>query len=377
MDFHPLGKTISDKLKYQVLTILHTESSMGWGGQEIRIVRESAGMAQRGNRVIIAAPVRSNIFRRAQEAGLQVLPAEFRKKSPLSILRMKSLIDKERPDIINTHSSADSWVSSIAAKLSKARPKIIRTRHLSTPISRSFLSRLIYDLLPDAVMTTGEQIRQSMVNVNGFSASRIISLPTGIDLRRFDPEKVSPAFKGDDFAVGMVGVLRSWKGHIFLLQAIPEIVKQVPQAHFYIVGEGPQRENIDRIVRDMSLQDRVSLLGHREDIPEIMASLDVIVHPSYAGEGIPQSLLQALAMKRPVIASDAGAINEIIIDNTTGFLIEPENPRQIAEKVIALYRRPDLREAFGENGRRLAEEKHSIEQMLDKIEALYHQLFNK
>ena len=124
----------------------------------------------------------------------------------------------------------------------------------------------------------------------------------------------------------MVGVLRSWKGHVFLLRAIPDIVKHIPNAHFYIVGEGPQRENIEGIVRDMSLQDRVSLLGHREDIPEIMASLDVIVHPSYAGEGIPQSLLQALAMKRPVVASDAGAIKEIILDNTTGYLIESENP---------------------------------------------------
>lgn len=349
---------------------------MGWGGQEIRIVREAAGMAARGNKVIIAAPVFSNIFSRAQEAGLQVQPAEFRKKSPLSVFRTAAMIDKVRPDIINTHSSADSWVSSIAAKLSKAGPKLIRTRHLSTPISRSFLSRVIYDLLPDAVMTTGEEIRQRMIGVNGFRASAICSIPTGIDLGRFDPEKIKPAFKPDNFAVGMVGVLRSWKGHVFFLKAVPDIVKEIPQAHFYIVGEGPQRENIERIIREMSLQDGVSLLGHREDIPEIMASLDVIVHPSYAGEGIPQSLLQALAMKRPVIASDAGAIKEIIQDGTTGFLIKPEDPRLIAEKVTELYLRSDLREVFGENGRRLVVEKHSIEQMLDKIEALYNKLFN-
>ena len=187
---------------------------------------------------------------------------------------------------------------------------------------------------------------------------------------------MKPAFRSDRFAVGMVGVLRSWKGHVFLLRAIPDIVKHIPNAHFYIVGEGPQRENIEGILRDMLLQDRVSLLGHREDIPEIMASLDVIVHPSYAGEGIPQSLLQALAMKRPVVASDAGAIKEIIMDNTTGYLIESENPRRIAEKVTALYQRPELGEVFGENGRRLVVEKHSIEHMLDKIEALYRELFD-
>ena len=141
---------------------------MGWGGQEIRIVNESAGMARRGHRIIVAAPVNSNIFRRAQDAGLQVLPSEFRKKNPFSVFSAVSMIDGIKPDIINTHSSSDSWVSSMAAKLSRTRPKIIRTRHLSTPISRSFPSRVIYDLLPDAVMTTGEEIRQQMIRFNGF-----------------------------------------------------------------------------------------------------------------------------------------------------------------------------------------------------------------
>jgi len=349
---------------------------MGWGGQEIRIIQESAGMSARGCRVIIAAPDESKIFKRAKEEGLEVSATEFSKKNPLTVFGAMSLIDRIRPDIINTHSSSDSWVASIAAKLSKTKPKIIRTRHLSTPVSSSFLSRVIYDMLPDAVMTTGEEIRQRMILVNGFQASAIFSIPTGIDLGRFDPDKVKPAFKPDNFSVGMVGVLRSWKGHGFLLKAIPGIVKQIPQAHFYIVGEGPQRGNIERIIMDMSLQDRVSLLGHREDVPEIMASLDVIVHPSYAGEGIPQSLLQALAMKTPVVASDAGAIKEIIQDNVTGFLIEPENPGRIAEKVNELFLRPDLGEVFGENGRRLVVEKHSVEQMLDKIEALYQKRFN-
>jgi glycosyltransferase involved in cell wall biosynthesis len=260
--------------------------------------------------------------------------------------------------------------------LSKPRPKIIRTRHLSAPISRSYTNRVIYNVLPDAVITTGEEIRQRMIHTSGFSASKIVSIPTGIDLERFSPQKVKPVFQPKGLAVGMIGVLRSWKGHTFFIEAIPKILEQIPDAFFYIVGDGPQRRHLDELMRTLSYRDRIILLGHREDIPEIMASLDVIVHPSYAGEGIPQSLLQALAMKRPVIASDAGAIKEIITDNSTGFLIKPENPSQIAEMVIALYQRPDLREKFGGTGRMLVVEKHSIEQMLNKIEALYNKLFN-
>jgi glycosyltransferase involved in cell wall biosynthesis len=347
---------------------------MGWGGQEIRIVQESAGMLKRGHRIVIAAPSQSTIFKRASAEGIEVLPADFRKKNPLSIFRIASLINKVRPDIVNTHSSSDSWVSGIAGTLSKARPKIIRTRHLSAPISRSYTNRVIYNLLPDAVITTGEEIRQRMIHTSGFSASKIVSIPTGVDLERFSPQKVKPAFQPKGLAVGMIGVLRSWKGHTFFIEAIPKILEQIPDAFFYIVGDGPQRRHLDELMRTLSYRDRIILLGHREDIPEIMASLDMIVHPSYANEGVPQTILQALAMEKTVIASDAGAIKEVVINGTTGVLIEPRNAGQLAEKVIEFNNKPELRTNFGKEGRRLVEEHHSIDKMLDKIEVLYNKL---
>jgi len=347
---------------------------MGWGGQEIRIVQESVGIVKRGYHVTVAAPAQSKILHRAQDAGLPVMPVDFQKKNPLSVFRIVSLINKVRPDIVNTHSSSDSWVSSIAATLSKTRPKIIRTRHLSAPIRKSYTNRVIYNVLPDAVITTGEEIRQMMIHSSGFHASKIVSIPTGIDLECFNPQKVNPVFRTKDLAVGMIGVLRSWKGHIFFIEAIPKILAQIPDAFFYIVGDGPQRRHLDDLVRSLSYKDRIILLGHREDIPEIMASLDIIVHPSYANEGVPQTILQALAMEKTVIASDAGAIKEVVINGITGVLIQPRNAGQIAEKVIELNNNPEVRINFGKEGRRLVEGSHSIEKMLDKIEVLYDKL---
>lgn len=357
-----------------MFTIFHTESSEGWGGQEIRIIQESLGMTKRGHKIIIAAPEQSIVFKRAKEVGINTFPAHFQKKNPISVLKLLSLINRERPDIVTTHSSSDSWVTTIAAKLSSIKPKIIRTRHLSTPISRSILSRLVYDILPDAVITTGEEIRQRMIHDNKFDSSKIFSIPTGVDLDQFDPAKVKPAFQTNGFSIGMIGVLRSWKGHRFFLEAVPLILKQIPDASSYIIGDGPQRENIANLIQKLNLQEKITLLGHREDIPEILASLDVIVHPSYASEGVPQSILQALAMEKPVAASDAGAIKEVIIDRKTGFLIEPKNPGKLAEKVIALYKDPGLRIKLGEKGRRLVEKDYSMGMMLDKIESLYGRL---
>ena len=360
-----------------MLTVLHTESSEGWGGQEIRVVAESLGMMKRGYMVLLAASERGKIFGRAREAGIGVFPVHFDKKNPLCIKKTLSIINGERVDIVNTHSSSDSWVAGIAARLSSSRPGVIRTRHLSTPIRRSYLSRLLYNVLPDAVITTGEEIRQRMINDNGFDAAKIFSIPTGVDTERFNPSRARPAFRVGGFTAGMVGVLRSWKGHRYFIEAVPGISWRIPGALFYIVGDGPQRENIKKMIGDLSLGDRVIMAGHREDIPEVMASLDVVVQPSYASEGVPQSILQAMAMGKPVVASDTGAIKEVVVDGVSGFLVEPRNPGMLAEKVIELYENPGLRMEFGKNGRRLVEERYSFDDMLDKVESLYGKILSR
>ncbi len=360
-----------------MITILHTESSKGWGGQEMRIILEALGMLRKGYRVKIAAPENSNIYPRAREQGIEVFPFRFQKNNPLALLKMSSMINKEKIDIVNTHSSSDSWVSTIAAKFSNGKPKIIRTRHLSTPISKSSFSRLIYNTLPSAIITTGEEIRQRMINDLGFEAAKIFSIPTGVDEGRFSPERVRSVLKRNGFSAGMVGVLRSWKGHPFFIEAIPHILRAIPDALFYIIGDGPQMPRVKSLIQSRALEDKVFMLGQREDIPEVLASLDVIVHPSTANEGVPQAILQALAMEKPVVASDVGAIKEVIVDGQTGFLIPPQESRAIAAKVIDLYKNPLLRKKFGAEGRILVHHSYSLEKMLERTENLYRRLLTE
>jgi glycosyltransferase involved in cell wall biosynthesis len=361
-----------------MLTILHTESSLAWGGQEIRIIQESQGMIKKGHRVLVAASEESLIYGKAQDQGIPAFPIQFKKGNPLALFQVLRLIERERVDIVNTHSSYDSWIATIAAKLCRGRPRILRTRHLSTPISRSFLSRLIYDVLPDLVITTGAAIKEQMVQVNGFRPEKIISIPTGVALDRFNPRKVAPAFPWDGFfRVGTIGVLRHWKGHNYLLEAVPLIIEAIPAARFYIVGAGPGYRRLERQIAQMQLRERVFLLGHREDIPEILASLDVVVHPSTGNEGVPQSVLQAQAMEKPVVAADAGSIKEVIIDGETGFLISARSPEEIAARVIELCQHRELGARLGKAGRKLVKENFTVEKMLDNIETIYQRLAGK
>ncbi|GAB4389536.1 MAG: glycosyltransferase family 4 protein [Thermodesulfovibrionales bacterium] len=359
------------------LSIVHTEASDGWGGQEMRILKESLGMAARGHRVAVAAPPHSMINQRARRAGLRVFDADFSKKDPRSFLRMRATLREAEADVLNTHSSRDSWVAGLAARTLRRPPLVIRTRHLSTPIGNTPLSRLIYEGVTDAIMTTGEEIRRAMIEENRFSPAKIVSVPTGVDLSVFDPSTTEKTLETKGFSVGMVSVLRSWKGHEYFLRAVPIILGEVSDAFFYIAGEGPQRGNIERLITELSLGDRVFMLGHREDVPGVMKSLDVVVHPSYAGEGVPQSILQAFAMMRPVVAADAGAISEVVKDGETGLLIPPKDPAAIARGVAELYRSPALRARLAEGGRDLLRGKYSFSGMLDSIEALYGRLLRE
>ncbi|MCD6319817.1 MAG: glycosyltransferase family 4 protein, partial [Candidatus Desulfofervidaceae bacterium] len=249
--------------------------------------------------------------------------------------------------------------------------RLIRTRHLSTPIGKNPLSRLIYNILPDAVITTGEAIREKMIKYNRFNPDKIISIPTGVDLERFDPKKVQPVLNKGSFLIGMVSVLRSWKGHKYFISAVPEILKQIPKAKFYIVGDGPQKENIWRQIEQMGLENKVFMLGYRKDVPEILASLNIIVHPSTGHEGVPQTILQALAMQKPIVTTNVGGIPEVIQDHYTGILIPPCDSQAIAQAVINLFKNPVLSKKLGENGRRLVEKYYSFEAMLDKVERVY------
>lgn len=359
-----------------MLTILHTESSLGWGGQEIRILQESLGMKARGHRVLIAASPKSLLLPRAEKAGLEIIPIELAPQYPWVFWQMVSILNKKEIDILNTHSSSDSWVSILAAQISARKPLIMRTRHLSTPISKNLWSRLIYDVLPDAVITTGEEIRRQMIIENNFDGDKIFSIPTGVDLAKFDPEKIKPSLFPKGWTVGMVGVLRSWKGHQYFLRAVPLILEEIPEAQFYIVGDGPQLNNIKKTIEELKLQDKVFLLGQREDVPEILASLDILVHPSYGHEGVPQTILQALAMRKPVVATRVGSIPEVIIERRTGILIPPRDAEKIAEGVIEIYKNSELRQTLMRNGREYIKERYSHKLMLDRLEDLYGDLLS-
>ena len=294
--------------------ILHTECSDGWGGQEIRIVEELRGMRRYGYATALIAPQHSQIFPRAQAEGFVVYPVRFGNKGHLpSWVRLFRLIGRLKPDVVNTHSSDDSWMAGCVARVLGV-PLIIRTRHVSTPIGSTFS----YRHFPDLILTTSDSIRADLMK-QGLEENRILSVPTGVDPKRFtfsDGWRRSVRQRlgvgAEEVLVGNVCVLRSWKGLDFFIDTAAQMP---PQFKFILVGDGPQRKRLEQKVKDMNLPDRLLFTGHVENVEEYYSAVDIFLFTSYASEGVPQALLQAMSAGLPMVVCR----NPSVIETVDGY----------------------------------------------------------
>ncbi len=348
---------------------MHSESSCGWGGQEKRILLEMEAARKRGCEVHLACSAQATLGAKAREKGFPVHAVEMRRWfHPRSLHGAWSLLRRERFDLVHTHSSADSWLFGFAAQaLGSRRPKIMRTRHLSTPVRGAF----VYSRLTDRVLTTGQSIRRHLIQ-RGVNADKILSLPTGVDLTRFRPEEADAKALRREIGVGEnaplignVAVLRSWKGHDDFLDAAKIIRAQRPDAQFVIAGDGPQRERLAQRIRQEGMGDWVRLLGYRDDVPQILAALDLFLFTSYANEGVPQAVAQAMAMGKPVVAARTGSIEDLVEDGRTGLLVDAKDSKAMAEKALLLLRDKDISLRLAENGRAFVQGHFALSQMED------------
>ncbi|MCK9375851.1 MAG: glycosyltransferase family 4 protein [Syntrophobacterales bacterium] len=360
--------------------ILHTEASLGWGGQERRILVEALAMQRRGHRLALACDPRGELYRRGRQQGFPVTPIRFGGRQNLTAwLKLRRLLADGAVDLLNTHSSLDSWVGALAWRSLRARPLLVRTRHLSTKVKVNWPTRWLYQT-PAAIITTGRVTRELLMQRLGVPARRIFSIPTGVDLSEFVPQEKSRELllqlkiPADAFIFGSVAVLRSWKGHLYLLEAMHQLIETGVRAFLLLVGEGPYRVVIEEKIAQLGLQPWVRLAGYRDQVAPWFALMDVVVLASYANEGVPQSLLQAQAMARPVIGTMVGGIPEVVMEGDTGLVAPPRDAAALAGAMGRLMADANFRRELGQRGRQLVIERFSLEQMAAELEAVYQVL---
>jgi glycosyltransferase involved in cell wall biosynthesis len=353
--------------------IAHTEASLGWGGQERRVMTELWGFQKRGCPVWLIAPAGSQIYQRALASNVPVRPLAVGKIHFLgSVIRLARWLRENRIQILNTHSSRDGWLAGLAGRWARV-PLLIRSRHIDVTYPNRWLSRIAFTTLADQVLTTSEKITAHLKSRFNLRDDQVSTVPTGIDLSEFAPEgpRAELPRKPGPPLVGMVSVLRSWKGHDFFLQAIERLNHEGFAACYVIVGDGPMRPHLERQIAERRLGECVALAGHREDVPAVLRALDLLVMPSTAHEGVPQIGLQALAVKTPVVGSDVGGIPEIIRPNHTGRLTPPSDAVALARAIREALDETEATRRMADRGRLWVEQNHSLDQMLNTLHRLY------
>jgi glycosyltransferase involved in cell wall biosynthesis len=355
------------------LSILHTESSLGWGGQEIRVLSESQGLARRGHDVKLLCAADSRICAEAPAWQVEAVALPIATKRLAGVKALAGWFRRNRCDVVSTHSSTDAWLSALAlAALGRPYP-MVRTRHISAPVPRNPLSRWLYTRATARIVTAGESLRKELIERNGFPAGRIESVPTGVDAGRFRPGDGLAARDAlhlplDRTLIGIVATLRSWKGHRFLIEAVaglPETVGLV------IVGDGPQREALQSLVKKINLQSRTWFAGNQHDVLPWLQALDIFALPSYANEGVPQALLQAMLVGLPCVTTHVGSIAELATHEVTALVVPPQDVTALRAALERLIAEPSLGKTLGAAARRHCAENMSYERMLERMEAVY------
>ncbi len=357
------------------MRILHTESSNGWGGQEIRILREAIGMRERGHEVTFAVTPGGKLVGRAMNEGFSVYEVDFsRLRAPIALKQLLNIIKKHRINLVNTHSSLDAWIGGVAARLSRC--KVMRTRHLSTPIRAGLNSKVLYGKLADFVVTTSSAIVPIITAQARIPQDRCCCIPTGVEPAglQVNPKEVEDFrlklnLKEDDLLIGTACVVRSWKGVVDLIYAADKL----RQFKWVVIGGG-YLEGPKQLVKELQLQEVVHFTDHLENPYPAIAALDIFALLSRAHEGISQALLQAAYLKKPLIATRVGGSPEVCIDGETGKLISPASPQQLIEIVLSLSSDPLKRQEMGERSRQLIESKFTMKHTLDAIESIYAQM---
>jgi glycosyltransferase involved in cell wall biosynthesis len=261
-----------------------------------------------------------------------------------------------------------------AWSLGSKRPRIVRTRHLALPIT----SKFTYSTLPDKVVAVSRFVRDYLVSA-GIPDEQVEAVPTGIDLNRYAPADGGGTLRSElglpdaTVLVGTVAILRVKKGHADLLRAAKTVLQSFPDTHFVIAGDGPQTENLRRLITELGLEARVHMLGLRRDVMNVLQSLDLFVLPTHQ-EALGTAFIEAGAMGLPVVATDVDGVPEVVVDGETGVLVPPKDPASLAAAISGFVENPVRRRSFGDNARRRVGNEFSREAMAGRMQNLYSSL---
>ncbi|MBI4488810.1 MAG: glycosyltransferase [Deltaproteobacteria bacterium] len=327
-----------------------------------------------------------HLLERVRELGLPIFDARVR-NVPYSLIRPHTFLQmariarimrNRRVKIVHSYLFHANWFGTLMARIARV-PVIIASKRSLDVYSRTgdrWACRVV-NRLADCVTANAWAVRDHVHQTEGCPLEKIVIIPNGIDptlvSRNGARRAALPDLTDQGPVLGTVGRLSWKKGQENLLEAAALVIGQVPEARFFLVGDGPLRAELQSQARRLGIEDKVHFAGWVEDSAWVLSQMDVFVLPSHM-EGMSNSLLEAMAAGKPVVATNVGGNPEVVVDERTGFLVPPKNPRALASAILRILADRELARRLGEAGRARVESEFTVEKMVARMEDLYDSL---
>lgn len=357
-------------------------------GAESHVLALGGGFAARGWEVGVAYWGGSGeLAPEFRGAGVAVHRLDFRGAlNPGSLPAFIRLIRAFRPDIVHTHLPLAEFYGNLAAALCRI-PAVVSTKHSDHALFRRPSVRLGHRLMSapnSAVVAVSQHMARFIHKVGLWPGTPLVTIHNGLDVGAVDragdavrvAELRAELAAPPGWLIGAAGRLAPEKGFDTLIGAMPGVLAELPDARLVIAGAGPERAGLQAQIERLGVARSVHLLGARADLPTLMHVMDVFVLPSRA-EPFGLVLLEAMAARKPVIATAVGGVPEVVLDQQTGDLLPPSDAPRLADAVVALLRHAQRAQSYGEAGRQRAERVFPLERMLAATERLYRQALTR
>ena len=356
--------------------VLHLETGRHLYGGALQVLYLMDGLKDHGCQSTLVCPVGSAISQAATKAAQAIHEVPMAGElDPRLVLRLLRIIGKARPNIVHVHSrrGADLW-GGMAAQAT--RTKAILTRRVDNPERHWIVAAKCR--LYERVITISEAIREIML-AEGVPPAKVVCVRSALDTQRYERPCERTWFLREfnlekpQRPVGIVAQLIPRKGHQFLIEAAPAILKGFPDARFLFFGQGPLEGALKDLCRRRGLESHVRFAGFRRDLERILPCLELLVHPATM-EGLGLSLLQAAAAGVPIVASRVGGIPEIVDDGVNGYLFDVGDTDAFIDRVLTLLGKPSQAADYGRNGQRKVLSEFAVEKMVAGNLAVYDQV---
>jgi glycosyltransferase involved in cell wall biosynthesis len=371
--------------KTGLIKVLQLIASLPVGGAEDLIAAMVTGLDPQRFQVQAATiglpgPVGEELTRSGHPVvslGLDLKRTSFRQL----VTQVRAFLGDLKPDILHTHLYHPNLYGRLAS-LGMGIPGVVASVHNS--YTRVKLHRCLWNFLlstiTDKVLVSTPQVWQDVHTWDRVPAGKLEVFPYGIKLQNLDdaadPAEVRAELGVQGFVLGLVGRLEEQKGQRFLIAAVPELSREIPDLSVLLIGEGRESDALRSLAEELGVGPQVRFLGTRRDLPRLFRAMDLFVQPSL-WEGMPLTLLMAMGARLPVVGTRVSGAMEVIEDGQNGRLVAPGDSEALTAAILELYRRPELRSRMAAAARETVMIKHSQEAMLRRLEGIYLQIMEK